>query len=267
MAILKSRSKPEEKPAKPSAGRRSFMLKMGTAVSAAMATAIPGMSARRADQKSGSDAEMDRLSRRLGILEDEKSIRKLHQGYEALLDSASYEEAADLFADDGAIAYNCGIFEGRQRGILRLYRECFGPGRTGKKIGPPPGSEAAQAQQQEIIEIAADRMSAKAQFPYAMQVGTPMDSNSQLVNMARLHGEGILKWCECGTCHVAYSREGAEGIWKIQRLEYRAFSKTDYRPGKSNARPIAIPVFAKTYPADPAGPDRLIKTDYPDRKA
>jgi hypothetical protein len=49
-----------------------------------------------------------------------------------------------------------------------------------------------------------------------------------------------------------------DGIWKIERLEHRVLSKADYRPGKSCARPISVPLFSKRYPEDPVGPDRLI---------
>jgi hypothetical protein len=85
-----------------------------------------------------------------------------------------------------------------------------------------------------------------------------MAPDSQLVVMARLHGEGIMKWCESGTYEASYAKDAKNGVWKIQRLEYRVVSKTDYRPGKSHAGPISVPQFTKAYPEDPAGPDRLI---------
>jgi hypothetical protein len=82
--------------------------------------------------------------------------------------------------------------------------------------------------------------------------------DSQLVQLARLHGEGIMKWCESGVYEISYVKDIKDGIWKIQRLEHRVLSQTDYRPGRAYANPISVPQFAKTYPADPAGPDRLI---------
>jgi hypothetical protein len=106
--------------------------------------------------------------------------------------------------------------------------------------------------------VSADRLSAGTQFPYSIQVGTPMAPDSQLVQMARLQGGGIMKWCEAGTYEISYAKDIKDGGWKIKRLEYRVSSKTDYRPGRSYARPISVPLFAKTYPEDPSGPDRLI---------
>ena len=79
--------------------------------------------------------------------------------------------------------------------------------------------------------------------------------------MARLHGEGIMKWWEGGIYEVSYLKDMKDGGWKIKRLEYRVLSKADYRPGKSCARPISVPLFSKVYPADPAGPDSLTDND------
>lgn len=233
---------------KPNSGRRSFLWKAGMVASAAVAAAVPGM-AKSVDGKNG---EAERLAKRLGILEDEKAIRTLHQAYENLLDSGMYEEVVGLFAEDATVVFNGGVFEGK-RGITRLYGGCFSAGRTGKRIGPAPGSDAAQ----ETILVAADRLSAKAQFPYSIQVGTPIAPSSSLVKMARLHGEGIAKWCEAGTYEASYAKDVEDGGWKITRLECRVSSTTDYKPGKAYANPISVAVFAKTYPEDPAGPDRL----------
>ena len=176
MSVLKSLSRPNT-------GRRSFVKKMGAAMSAALATAVPGMSNSRTNQDAGLDAEVDRLSNQLAILEDEKAIRKLHQAYETCLDNGMYEEIVDLFTEGGEVLFNGGIFIGKKSGVSRLYRDCFRPGLTGKKIGPAPGFEATIDQQQETINVAVDRLSASAQFPYSIQVGAPMAPDLQLVKM------------------------------------------------------------------------------------
>jgi hypothetical protein len=243
---------------KANSGRRSFLRKAGVAMSAAVAATVPGMANHRTNQGDGKNAEADRLAQRLGILEDEKAIRTLHQVYETILDSGRYEEVVDLFTKDAEVVFNGGAFKGRKDGVSRLYCDCFRSGLTGKKIGMAPGFEFDSEQLQETIKVSADRLSASAQFPYSIQVGSPMAPDSQLVNMARMQGEGIMKWCESGTYEVSYAKDIKNGGWKIQRLEHRVLSKTDYRPGKSCARPISIPLFAKAYPEDPAGPDRLI---------
>jgi hypothetical protein len=241
---------------KPIAGRRSFMWKAGAALSAAMASAIPGMSNHRSNQGDGLNAEANRLSNRLGILEDENTIRTLHQTYETLLDGGKYEEVADLFAEDAEVVFNGGAFKGRKDGVSRLYGECFRSGLTGKKIGPAPNFEVDSEQRQESIKVSADRLSASGQFPYSMQVGAPMTGDSSLVGMARLQGEGIVKWWEGGTCEVSYVK--VDSAWKIKRLEYRVTSKADYKPGRAYANRIDVPAFSNVFPVNPTGPDRLV---------
>jgi hypothetical protein len=251
MDVLKSLSKQ-------STGRRSFLWKAGAAVSAGLAAAVPGMSNHRANKGDGSDSEMKRLSNRLEILEDEKAIRQLHQAYETCLDRGMYEEAVGFFTEDAEAVFNGGVFKGRKAGVSRLHCERFRAGLTGKKIGPAPGFEADSEQPQETIKVSDDGLSASARFSYSIQVGAPIASDSSLVQMARLHGGGIMKWCESGTHEISYAKESNDGGWKIKRLEYRVLSKTDYRPGKAYATAVSVPLLAKTYPEDPAGPDRLV---------
>jgi hypothetical protein len=258
MDVMKSSAKPGNSSGQPNKGRRSFMWKVGAAMSAAAATVLPGMSNTRTDRGIGSDADVNRLTAQLGILEDENAIRKLHQTYETCLDNGRYEEVVNLFAENGEVVFNGGIFRGRQSGISRLYRDCFRSGLTGKKLGPAPASQVGTEQPRETIEVAADRLSASAQFPYSIQVGAAMAADSQLVHMARLQGEGILKWYESGIYEASYAKDAKDGGWKIKRLEHRVVSQTDYKPGRSYARPISVPVFAKSYPEDLAGPDKLI---------
>jgi len=43
------------------------------------------------------------------------------------------------------------------------------------------------------IEISKDHLCAKSCFPYAMQAGSPMVSDSVLVRMARLHGGRLMQ--------------------------------------------------------------------------
>ena len=106
------------------------------------------------------------------------------------------------------------------------------------------------------MEVSADRKSATGRFPYSIQVGKPMEEGSSLVAMARLQGEGIVKWWEGGMCEASYVKVGRH--WKIKRLEYRASAKADYRPGRTCARPIDVPAFSMAYPADPIGPDKIL---------
>lgn len=234
---------------KPDAGRRSFLWKAGATMTAAAAAVVPGMT--KTAGANSTDAEM--LARKLALIEDEKAVRALHHTYETLLDGGRYEEVAGLFAEDAAVVFNGGVFKGKSS-VARLYRDHFRAGSTGRRLAPALGAEA----EPETVTVAEDRRSAKARFPYSIQVGSPMPLDSSLVQMARLHGEGIMKWCENGVYEVSYTKCPKSGDWKIARLEHRVLSTTDYRPGRNHANPISVARFEKTYPADAAGPDSLI---------
>ncbi len=262
MAILKPKSASGDCPRQANAGRRSFIRKTGAALSAVLASAVAGISKPRAGQDEGLKDQVDRLSRRIAGLEDANAIRRLHGVYESHLDKGMYEEVVNLFAADAEVVFNGGIFSGKNKGIHRLYCEHFRSGFTGRRIEPPrdfqsgPGFEPVPAGLQDIVEVAPDRKSAKARFSYSMQVGAPIISDSPLVEMARLQGQGIIKWWEGGIHEVSYVKDG--DAWKIKRLEYRVMSKANYTPGRTYATPIDVPAFSKAYPENPAGPDKLI---------
>ncbi len=243
---------------KADSSRRSFIWKVGAAMTTVLAGAVPGMAKPRTDNDRGFKISVDELSRQLGLLEDEKAICELHQTYEYLIDNGKYKEVVGLFTEDGGVIYNGGLFRGRKTGLSRLYQNHFSAGMTGRKIEPAPGFEPGPANIEKSITIASDRASAKARFPFSIQAGAPIASDSQLVKMARLHGGGIMKWWEGGIYEVSYVKDIKEGGWKIKRLEYRVLSKADYRPGRSYSRPIVTSAFSTVYPHDPVGPDRLV---------
>ncbi|HTY61863.1 MAG TPA: nuclear transport factor 2 family protein [Acidobacteriota bacterium] len=255
MNASKALSKPGESP-NPNSGRRSFLWKTGAAMSAVFASAAAGISKSTPDQDAGSRGEVDKLSKQIGRLEDANVIRRQHQAYEAHLDQGMYEEVVGMFADEAEVVFNGGVFVGKDKGIRRLYCNHFAPRLTGKKIEAAPGFKPDPARQPDIVEVAADRKTATCHFPYSMQVGEPMTGNSSLVDMARLQGGGIVKWWEGGICEASYVKVG--GSWKIRRLEYRATSKADYRPGQAYAKPIDIPAFSSVFPKNSTGPDKLV---------
>jgi hypothetical protein len=254
MATIKPTAENESGP-KPDTGRRSFIWKTGAAMSAVVASAVAGFSKSGTDGSEGLEGQIDRLSAQLGSLEDANAIRRMHREYESRLTEGRYEEVVDLFAEDAEVIYNGGLFAGKE-GVRRLYCNHFAPGLTGKKIEPAPGFAPDPEQQLDIVEVARDRRTASGQFPYSMQVGEPMTGDSSLVAMARLQGEGIVKWWEGGICEMSCVKDGES--WRIRKIEYRAASKADYRPGRTCAKPIDVPAFSIVFPKNPMGPDRLV---------
>jgi len=250
MSIVKSKTVTVKE--QTASGRRSFIWKTGAALSAGLAAAVPGMA--------GTNNNEQDLKLRLARLEDEHAIRELHRTYENYLDSGRYEDVTELFRDNAEVIFNGGSYRGKNSGISRLYCDHFSAGMTGRKIESAPGFHNDAEPQQDVIELSGDGKSARARFTYSIQVGTPMQDDSVLVQMARLHGEGIRKWWEGGLYEINYRKDTREGSWKITRLEHRVLARADYQPGSSQARLISVSPFNKVYPEEPTGPDRLITT-------
>lgn len=227
-------------------GRRAFFWKMGAGVSTALASgaALAGPTASPAE-------------RQLALLLEEKAVRELYHRFEQAMDTGQIAELLDHFADDAEVLVNGGVFAGRERGIRRLYSSVFAAGKSGKRMPAAPGFEGDVAQITQQVEVAADLQSARATFPYSLQMGRPMVADSSLLGMARLHGEGVQTWWEGGAYELRFSRDARDGSWKISRLEYNTQVRANYRPGRSHASAIAAQPFFERYPQDPLGPDRL----------
>jgi hypothetical protein len=240
----------------PNADRRSFIWKTGAAMTAVIASSVAGASKSKVDQDAALKEQVDRLSNQLGLLEDANAIRRLHQSYEQHLDNHQYEEVVSLFADDAEVYFNGGLFAGRDKGVRRLYLDHFRQGLTGKKIEPAPGYQLDPAQQQDIVEVALDRKSASARFPYSMQAGAPDTSEYPMMELARRQGQGIIRWWEGGIYESSYVKDGDQ--WKIRRLDFHVLWQACYAPGLPYTKPISVPLFAKAYPEHPTGPDKLV---------
>jgi carotenoid cleavage dioxygenase len=197
-------------------------------------------------------------SLQVALLEEEKALRKLHQSYEQALDKGLYDEVIAMFADDAEVIFNGGVFDNRRQGVRRLYSDRFRSGKTGRRMEPAPGFELEVDQQQDCVVVSPDRLSAKAVFPYSIQVGRPVETETSLASMARLQGGGVQTWWEGGVYKVTYARSVVAGRWQISRLEYITLSCADYRPGRTYAQPVSVSLFAMRYPEDPQGPDSLV---------
>ena len=228
--------------------RRSFIWKMGVGASAAVAS-VAGAATAEA-------VPTDNLALRVALLEEEKVLRRFHQAFEQAMDKGLHAEVIGMFAEDAQVVFNGGVFAHSQ-GVSRLYSEYFLSRQTGGRMAPAPGFELATDQQFDSVEVSADCRSAKAMFSYSIQVGMPIETESSLAAMARLHGEGVHTWWEGGVYKLNY-RKDAAGNWKIGRLEYDTLSRADWRVGRSYAKPIAAARFATRFPEDQQGPDTLV---------
>lgn len=230
--------------------RRSFFWKMGAGVSTALASTA-GLAGTRA-------ADRDDPALKVALLQEEKTLRRLHQSFARAMDHGRYQDVIEMFADNAVVVFNGGVFAGRNQGVSRLFAARFRSGHTGRSIEPAPGFELDAGQLQDSVEVSADLKSAGAVFPYSIQVGRPVESETSLAAMARLQGEGVQTWWEGGVYRLTFTRAAADAKWQIQRLEYDTLSRADYRAGRSYARSIAVAPLRTRYPQDPQGPDTLI---------
>jgi hypothetical protein len=230
--------------------RRSFIWKLGAGASAGVATTV-GIAGTKPV------AAVD-PALKAALLEEEKVLRKFHQAFEHAVDKGLHDEVIGMFAADAQVIFNGGVFSGRHHGISRLFRESFPSGKTGGWMEPAPGFELGADQQRDSVEVSPDLLRASAAFSYSIQVGASLDSESSLVAMARLHGEGVQTWWEGGVYRINYRKDAADARWQISRLEYDTLSRADWRPGRSYAQPIAVARFSKRFPADLQGPDELV---------
>lgn len=189
-------------------------------------------------------AEVAELTHRLGLLEDTTAIRNLQYAYGYFIDKCLYDEAVDLFAEDGEVVFLGGRYKGKA-GAARLYcgrfRERFANGRN----GPMYGQLLDHPQLQGIIHVAADRKTAKARFRSVMQAG-----RHESIGNPR-------QWFEGGVYENEYVRDG--DVWKLKLLYYRAFWHGEFNKGWAHTPPNYVENSTVTYPEDPNGPDELVE--------
>ena len=234
----------------PDTQRRSFVWKMGAALTAVLGTAAACTSKRETELKE----QVERLANQLGMVEDVNAIRKLQHAYGYYLDKCIYEEVVDLFADDGEVRFNGGVFIGKEKGVRRLYIDNFSEGFTGKKNGPVFGFLLDHLQIQDIVDVAPDRKSAKGRFRTLMQAGASIYSKSGEAAVKK--GQPPMQWWEGGIYENEYVREN--GVWKIKVLNYNALWHADFAKGWSYTKANYVPPFSNIYPENPKGPDKLM---------
>jgi hypothetical protein len=254
MVATKSMSESASGSVRPDGERRSFIWKMGAALSAVFASAAACASRREADDVTSLKEQIAEMSNKLGILEDTNAIRKLHHAYGYYLDKCIYEEVVNLFANDSEVRFNGGIYIGKDQGVRRLYIENFSQNFTGEKNGPIYGFLLDHIQIQDIVDVAPNRKTAKARFRCFMQAGA--HETSQSGKEAAKQGRRPTQWWEGGIYENEYVKE--ENIWKIKVLDYRAIWHADYETGWAHTRINYVPPASKTYPENPRGPDKIM---------
>lgn len=194
-------------------------------------------------------AQVEQLSAELGRLQDVHAIRTLQHAYGYYLDKCLYDEVVDLFSDDGEVRFMGGVFRGKP-GLRRLYCDRFRQRFTRGYNGPVYGFLLDHLQLQDIVDVAADRRSARARFRCFMQAGSHESKTDVPPGMPS-------QWWEGGIYENDYVREN--GVWKIRVLNYTAVYHGLYERGWAHTPAQFVPTFTTTFPQDPGGPDGLIE--------
>ncbi|MGZ5936286.1 MAG: nuclear transport factor 2 family protein [Rhizomicrobium sp.] len=189
-------------------------------------------------------ATIARLESRIGNLEAESAVRRLQYTYGYLIDKCMYNEAVDLFAENGEVRFMGGIYKGKE-GVRRLYIGRFRKNFTNDYNGPVFGFLLDHPQLQAVIDVAPDGKSAKLRGRSVMQAGRH-ESITEAGALPR-------QWWEGGIYENEYVKE--DGVWKIKVLDYNPLWHGMFDKGWAHTPPNAYPFASKTYPEDPLGPD------------
>jgi hypothetical protein len=187
------------------------------------------------------------LARKVQTLEDIHAIRTLHFKYGYYIDMCLYDDACDLFADDGEVRFLNGVYKGKT-GVRRLYCEWFRNLFTKGRNGPVHGFLLDHLQLQDIVAVAPDGKTARGRFRALMLAGQHESKQDRIPNFPEQCWEG-------GVYENEYVKDG--GVWKIKRQIYNMLWQADYGPGWAKSG-VHLPPILETYPKNPIGPDELL---------
>jgi hypothetical protein len=153
------------------------------------------------------------LEKRKSLVEDANAVERLQAAYGYYTDRGLWDEAAELFADDGTIEIALdGVYVGKAR--VREYLYALGGGRSGLA----KGQLAEHLQVMPVITVAPDGLTAKARWRAIGLIG-------------QLGADAY--WAE-GPYENEYVKE--EGVWKIQALHWYQALLVPYDKGWQTGR-------------------------------
>jgi hypothetical protein len=196
--------------------------------------------------RKGIAGELAELRRQVTRLEDIHAVRTLHFKYGYYIDMCLYDEATDLFADNGEVRFLNGVYKGKA-GVRRLYCEWFRNLFTRGHNGPVHGFLLDHLQLQDIVDISPDGRTAQARVRALMLAGQHDSKKERIPHFPEACWEG-------GIYENLYVKE--RGVWKIKVLNYNMLWQADYSPGWAKSG-VHLPPITKTFPDDPHGPDEL----------
>lgn len=188
------------------------------------------------------DQEIDALTTRVEKLEGARAVKKLQRAFGFYVDRGLWDEAADLFADNGTIEIGMdGVYVGKAR-IKDYLRRLHG-----NQDGLIYGQLNEWVTLQPVIDVAPDGLSAKGRW-----------RDLGMLGQYKKHAE----WRD-GTYENDYVKEG--GVWKIKSVHLYVNFVAPYEKGWARLKPgegLAASQTSKDFPPD--RPPTATYASYPD---
>jgi hypothetical protein len=173
--------------------------------------------------------QLARLAHDVQQLEDQNQIEKLQRIYGYYLDKGLWDQAADLFADDGEVELaGRGTYIGKAH--VLAYLRAIGP------EGPIAGRLYDNMQLQPIVHVSADGLTARGRWHLF----------AQIAQAGQFHEWGV------GVYENEYVKR--DGVWKIRRLHLYPTLYTPYEAGWEKSVATYSRLESQLKPDRPAAP-------------
>jgi hypothetical protein len=194
--------------------RRAFLTQGGAALSAGVA-ATAGAAALKSEDAKPHREELEQLRRQVAHAEDREAIQQLHLAFTSLIGAQHYETAAALF-DERAWLRLSGVSAAGRPAIEQLFAEQY----RRQKAATLHSAYRQNLLQQDVVTFGDDPLQASATFHVDVELSSPLQGDSTIVEMARLQGHVADRRWEAGRFEAKYVK--TTGQWKMASLEYLA---------------------------------------------
>jgi len=178
------------------------------------------------------DQDIASLTNRVEKLEGARAVKKLQRAFGFYVDRGLWDDAADLFADNGTIELGVdGVYVGKTR--IRDYLKALHGGQDGLIYGQLNEWVTLQP----VVNVAADGRTAQARW-----------RDLGMLGQYKQHAE----WRD-GIYENDYVREG--GVWKIKALRLYVNFLAPYEKGWARLKPgegLVQSATSKSFPPDRA---------------